>query len=153
MCFFTQHKSLHNSLTIVLTHYFPFYYGSIFDLLCFRCVAKWIYYMYIYIYFQFFSIKDYYKILIIVPCLSPLFKFKFFSFYFLIIYLFLAALGLHCCVGFSLQQVEISLHCSEQASYCGGFSYCGAQALGHMGFSSCVSWALEHRLSSYGTWV
>ena len=33
------------------------------------------------------------------------------------------------------------------ASHCGGFS-CGAQSLGHLGFSSCGSWALEHRLSS-----
>ena len=25
--------------------------------------------------------------------------------------------------------------------HCGGFSCCGAQALGHVGFSSCCSWA------------
>ena len=31
-----------------------------------------------------------------------------------------------------------------------GFSCCRARALGHMGFSSCSSWVLEHRLSSCG---
>ena len=30
--------------------------------------------------------------------------------------------------------------CDAQASYCSGFS-CGAQALGHSGFSSCGTWA------------
>ena len=44
-----------------------------------------------------------------------------------------------------------------QASYCGGFSCCGAQALGarasvvvSRGLSSCGSWAPECRLSSCG---
>ena len=37
--------------------------------------------------------------------------------------------------------------CGAQASHCGGFSCCRAQALG-MGFSSCRSQALGHRLSS-----
>ena len=32
-------------------------------------------------------------------------------------------------------------------------SRCGAQALGCVGFSSCGTWALEHRLSSCGTWA
>ena len=47
----------------------------------------------------------------------------------------------------------------------GGYSTCscsllieatflsGAQALGRLGFSSCGSWALEHRLSSRGAWA
>ena len=39
---------------------------------------------------------------------------------------------------------------SSWASHCGGFSCCGAQALGHVGFS-CSSQALEHRLNSCGT--
>ena len=50
-----------------------------------------------------------------------------------------------------------TLHCGAQASYCGGFSCCGARALGVRGFSSvahslssCDSWTLEHRLSSCG---
>ena len=57
-------------------------------------------------------------------------------------YLFLAALG---------------LHCGARASHCGGFSCCRARALGARasvvvahGLSSCGSWALEHRLSSCG---
>ena len=36
------------------------------------------------------------------------------------------------------------------ASHCSGFSCCQAQALGHMGFSSCGSWTQEHRLNSCG---
>ena len=53
-------------------------------------------------------------------------------------YLFLFALGVCCCVGFSLA-VEWGLlsSCSEQASRCGGFSSCRARALGLPGFSSC----------------
>ena len=49
------------------------------------------------------------------------------------------------------------LSCGAQASHCGGFSCCGAWALGARtsvvavhGFSSCGSWALQHRLSSCG---
>ena len=33
------------------------------------------------------------------------------------------------------------------------FSCCRAHALGHMGFSDCSSWALEHRFNSFGTQV
>ena len=47
------------------------------------------------------------------------------------------------CTGSSLQW----------ASHCGGFSCCGAQALGHAAFSSCGSQALEHRLNSCGSWA
>ena len=57
-----------------------------------------------------------------------------------------------------LRRVGATLHCSTWASYCGGFSCCGAQALGvwasvvvARGLSSCGSWALERRLSSCGT--
>ena len=38
--------------------------------------------------------------------------------------------------------------CGVQASHCGGFSCWGAQALGHLGFSSCDLRALEFGLSS-----
>ena len=51
----------------------------------------------------------------------------------------------------------VTLHCGVWASPCGGFSFCGAQALGSQasvvvacGFSSCGSRALERRLSSCG---
>ena len=58
--------------------------------------------------------------------------------------------GLRCCAGFSL--VAASRGCS--LAVCAGFSLqgfsCGAQSLGHSGFRSCTSWALEHRLSSCG---
>ena len=46
-------------------------------------------------------------------------------------YLFLAVLGLHCCVGFLLlQRVGPALHFSAQGSHCSGFSCCRAQILG-----------------------
>ena len=45
------------------------------------------------------------------------------------------------------------------ASHCGGFSYCGARALGTQaeaaaprGLSGCGSWAPGHRPNSCGTW-
>ena len=68
------------------------------------------------------------------------------------------------CVGSSLlstgflqlRRVGATLHCHTLA-YCGGFSCCGAWALGAQasaavaqGLSSCGSQALEHRLSSCG---
>ena len=55
----------------------------------------------------------------------------------------------------SLCGVGATLHCGAQASHCGGFSCCGAWALGTRasvvvahGLSSCGSQALEHRPSS-----
>ena len=63
---------------------------------------------------------------------------------------FLVALGLHCCAwAFS--------SCGERASHGGGFSCCGARALGAWasvvvahGLSSCDLQALECRLGSCG---
>ena len=50
--------------------------------------------------------------------------------------------------------------CGARASHCSGFSCCRAWAQGVWasvvaapGLSSCSSWALEHRLTSCGTWV
>ena len=45
--------------------------------------------------------------------------------------------------------------CGKQASHCGGFSCCGAQALvaAAHGLSSCSFQALEHRFSGGGSWV
>ena len=57
---------------------------------------------------------------------------------FIYLYLFLAVLG---------------LQCGMRASHWRGFSYRRAEALELDGFSSCGSWALEHRLSSCGAWV
>ena len=31
--------------------------------------------------------------------------------------------------------------------------WCRAQAVRHVGFSSCGSWVLEHRLGGYGAWA
>ena len=48
-----------------------------------------------------------------------------------------------------------SLRCGARASHCGGFSCCGARALGMQAsvvvarrLSSCGLWSLEHRLNS-----
>ena len=59
--------------------------------------------------------------------------------------------------GWSIARLQLGMFPEAQAghaershvlSHCGGFSCCWAQALGHAGFSSCGSWALEHRLNS-----
>ena len=86
-----------------------------------------------------------------------------FSFFFYeFIYLFLAALGLHCCAwAFPLVAASAGYSCcGARASHCGGFSCCGARALGlwasvvvACGLSSCGSRALERRLSSCGAWA
>ena len=61
----------------------------------------------------------------------------------------MAVLGRHCCVGFfSCDKRGLLPSCGAWASHCGG-----AQALGHVGFSSCGSQALEHRLRSCGAWA
>ena len=59
-----------------------------------------------------------------------------------------------------LQWAGATLRCGARASHCGGFSCCGARALGArasvvaaLGLSSCGSWALERRLSSCDAWA
>ena len=62
------------------------------------------------------------------------------------------------CPGFlQLRRAGATLCCGTRASHCGGFSCCGARALGmwasvvvECGLSSCGSRALERRLSSCG---
>ena len=62
---------------------------------------------------------------------SFLFGSEAFLFLYKFIYLFLAALGHRCCAGFlQLQRVGATLRYGAQASHCGGFSCCGARALG-----------------------
>ena len=81
--------------------------------------------------------------------------------FYLFIYLFLAVLGLCCCMWLSLVAVSgATLRCGAQASHCGGFSCCGARTVGSQasvvvahGLSSCGSWALERRFSSCGAWA
>ena len=83
----------------------------------------------------------------------------------------LAALGLYCCMGFSLVvgsegYSPVAVHrlliteasCTvehglwgAQAPHHRGFLYSGAWALGCTGLSSCGSWSPEHRLSSCDT--
>ena len=72
--------------------------------------------------------------------------------YFWLCWVFVAVCGL------SLVAASGATLCrGTQASYCGGFPCCGAQALGTRasvvvahGLSSCGSQVLEHRLSSCG---
>ena len=54
------------------------------------------------------------------------------------IYLSLTVLGLRSCVGFSLVVVSVgySLVAVHRRLICGDFSYCRAQALGHVRFSN-----------------
>ena len=79
-------------------------------------------------------------------------------FIYLFIYLFMAALGLHCCMRAfsSCGERGLLFCCGAGASHCHGFS-CGAQPLGARasvvvahGLSSCGSRAVERRLSSCG---
>ena len=74
----------------------------------------------------------------------------------------MAALGFRCCVQSfsSCGELGLLFRCGARASHCGGFSCCGAQALGAWasvvvahGLSSCGSRALECRLSSCGAWA
>ena len=56
----------------------------------------------------------------------------------LFIFLYLAVLGLHCCMQAfsSCREKGLFSSCGVRASHCSGFC-CGAQALGCVGFSSC----------------
>ena len=74
--------------------------------------------------------------------------------YFIIIFLIFGCDGSSLlCVGFlQLQRAGAALHCSARASHCGGFSCCGARALGAWasvdaarGLSSCSTWAPRAR--------
>ena len=80
--------------------------------------------------------------------------------------LFILFIFMFGCVGSSLlhagflklRQAGVTLCCGGRASHCGGFSWCGARALGSRAsvvvarvLSSCGSWALECRLRSCGT--
>ena len=60
--------------------------------------------------------------------------------------LFLTVLGLCCAAVSSCERGwgmggGATLRCSALASHCSSFLCCGAQRLGHSGFSSCSSWA------------
>ena len=83
------------------------------------------------------------------------FFFIFFPIFFWLRWVFIAVCGLSLVAA---SGGSSSLRCA--ASHRGGFSCCGAWALGMRasvvvarGLSSCGSWALEHRLSSCGAWA
>ena len=73
-------------------------------------------------------------------------------FFFKNFFLFLATLGLCCCVGLfsSCSKQRLLFTWSVWASHCGGVTRCAAWALGLGGLSSCSSQALEHRLNGCG---
>ena len=54
------------------------------------------------------------------------------------IYLFMAVLGLHCCV---LAFSSFGKHCGARTSHCHDFFCCGAMDSRHTGFSNCNKWA------------
>ena len=58
------------------------------------------------------------------------------------VYLFLAMLGLHCCVGifYSCKEQGMLSRGGAWAFHCGDYTCYGAQALGCTGFSSCGTW-------------
>ena len=62
-----------------------------------------------------------------------------FDFLYLFTNLFLAILGHLCCTQafFSCCEWTLLSSCDAWASHCSGFTYCKAQPLGYMGFSSC----------------
>ena len=60
----------------------------------------------------------------------------------LFIYSFLSALGLCRCAWAFSSRTEWGYSSSRCVGFsCGVFSHCGAQALGHVGLSSCGAWA------------
>ena len=65
-------------------------------------------------------------------------------------YLFLAALGLRCCVGFSLVAEATLVMVGGLLIVVPSFMVPRARVLGYVGFSSCASWALKHSLSNCG---
>ena len=70
------------------------------------------------------------------------------------LFLFLAVLGLRCYVSFSVAMVSRGYSLLP----CAGFSLQGLLVLQDTGsraheLSNCSSWALEHRLNSYGAWA
>ena len=102
------------------------------------------------------------KIIVILRniCLSNSYFILFFLINLFIYYLSLAALGLCCCAWAfsSCGEWGLLFVVVRGASHCGGFSCCGAQALGARAsvvvarrLSSCGSWALERSLSSCDT--
>ena len=111
----------------------------------------------------FWSLVIYYRCLGLAGYMIGVEKIPLFLFFFFFSLFNLFIFG---CVGSSLlrvgflqlQRVGATLCCGMRASHCGGFSCCGAQALGTwasvivaLRLSSCGSWALEHRLCSCGT--
>ena len=65
----------------------------------------------------------------------PLVKRVLFFFFLRFIYLLLALMGFHCCprAFSSCSERELLPRCCTRASHCGGFSCCGARALGLVG--------------------
>ena len=75
----------------------------------------------------------------------------FFPLIILLIYLFLAVLGLRCCTGISLLAASGGYSLVAMLRLLIAVASLVAEVLGYLGFSSCGSWALEHRFSSCDT--
>ena len=109
-------------------------------LICFSLMVNDTEHLFMYLYFLLGKISKQ----VFCPFLNQIKKKKFVS-------LFLAMLSLCCCAELSSSCGERGLlpSCGVQVPHSGAFS-CRARALGHMGCSSCSSWALEHGLNSCG---
>ena len=99
-----------------------------------KCTIKW----YVLSYFNCYIVWGF------LGSHSYLFKFYLFSFG-------CAVSSLLCGLFCSCGEQGLLACCCVLGSHFRSFSCCGAQALGRVGFSSCGSWALEHRLCSCGT--
>ena len=75
----------------------------------------------------------------------------FFPLIILLIYLFLAVLGLHCCTGISLLAASGGYSLVAMLRLLIAVASLVAEVLGYLGSSSFGSWALEHRFSSCDT--
>ena len=114
-------------------------------------------------YFNIYYLVDWIKWwLNYLKCVAWHSSFHFFLFFKISIHLFLAALGLQCCVQVfsSCSKQELISSCRAQTSHWGGFSCCRAWNLGTWasavamyGLSSYSLQALEHRFSSCVAWA
>ena len=91
-------------------------------------------------------LSEFSNVISLLPRNSLLFLFLFKFFSHVLFYLFLAVLGLHCSTGFSL------------AAVCGLLIAVASFVVEHRLWGVwasvvCSFWALEHRLSSCGTWA
>ena len=90
---------------------------------------------------------------LVFPTISFALFFNMLILVFILFIYFLIAPGLRCSVGFSLVVASRGYSLVEVRRLLIAVASLVAQALGHAGFSGSSSWALKHRLHSYGAWT